>query len=93
MITKETVLKISNLARLQISEAEAAAFTKQLNETLDNFNKIAKVDTSNVEPLLTPSEITPHLREDKVVTGQGAEKILANAPEKSGNLFKVPPVV
>jgi aspartyl-tRNA(Asn)/glutamyl-tRNA(Gln) amidotransferase subunit C len=93
MITKETVLKISNLARLQISEAEAAAFTKQLNETLDNFNKIAKVDTSNIEPLLTPTEITPHLREDKVVPGLGAETMLANAPDKSGNLFKVPPVV
>ncbi len=93
MITKETVLKISNLARLQISEEEAVAYTKQLNATLENFNKIANVDTSNVEPLLTPSEITPHLREDKVVAGPGAERILANAPDKSGNLFKVPPVV
>lgn len=93
MITKETVLKISNLARLQISDDEAVAYTKQLNATLENFNKIANVDTLNVEPLLTPSEITPHLREDKVVAGPGAEKILANAPDKSGNLFKVPPVV
>ncbi len=93
MITKETVLKISNLARLQITEEQAVAYTKQLNDTLENFNKIAKIDTSNIEPLLTPSEITPHLREDKVVAGPGAEKILANAPDKSGNLFKVPPVV
>lgn len=93
MITKETVLKISTLARLQITEAEAVAYTKQLNETLENFNKITAVDTSNVEPLLTPTDITPHLREDKVVAGPGAEKILANAPDKSGNLFKVPPVV
>lgn len=93
MITKDTVLKISNLARLQITDNEATAYTKQLNATLENFNKIANVDTTNVEPLLTPSEITPHLREDEVVAGPGAERILANAPDKSGNLFKVPPVV
>lgn len=93
MITKETVLKISNLARLQISDDEAVAYSKQLTDTLENFNKIASLDTSGIEPLLTPTEITPHLREDKVVAGPGAEKLLANAPDKSGNLYKVPPVV
>ncbi len=93
MITKETVFKIAGLARLQLSDDEAIAYTKHLNATLENFDKIAKLDTTNIEPLLTPSEITPHLREDVVVAGPGAEKILTNAPDKSGNLYKVPPVV
>ena len=93
MITKETVLKISNLARLELSESEVEAYAQQLTATLENFNQIANLDTKDVEPLLTPSEITPHLRTDTAVAGPGAEKVLANAPDKSGNLFKVPPVV
>lgn len=93
MITKDTVLKISHLARLQLTEAEVTSFSQQLSATLENFNQIAKLDTKNVEPLVTPSEIVPHLRTDEVIKGPGAEKMLANAPEKSGNLYKVPPVV
>ena len=93
MITKETVLQISHLARLELSEVEVAAYAEQLTATLENFNQIAVIDTGNIEPLLTPSEITPHLRVDEAIKGPGAELILANAPEKSGNLFKVPPVV
>lgn len=93
MITKGTVLKISHLARLQLKENEIEAYTQQLNTTLENFNQIANLDTANIEPLLNPSEITPHLRSDIAARGVGAEKLLGNAPDKSGNLFKVPPVV
>ena len=93
MITKETVIKIATLARLQLSDSEVVAYAEQLSATLENFNQIASLDTKNIEPLLTPTEITPHLRIDNAAPGPGAEKILANAPEKSGNLFKVPPVV
>lgn len=93
MITKETVLKISHLARLDLTDEEVAMYTQQLGTTFKNFEQIANLDTSNIEPLVTPIEITPRLRDDVVVKGPSVEAILSNAAEKSGNLFKVPPVV
>jgi len=92
MLTRETVEKVSHLARLKLSEDEMKAFSNQLSAVLENFEQLAKVDTTGVEPLVTPSEISPHLRPDVADTTDG-EKILSNAPEKSGRLFKVPPVV
>ncbi len=92
MLTRETVEKVSRLARLQLTEAELHAFSEQLSAVLANFEQIAKVDTSGVVPLVTPTEVSVHLREDVPEPG-GSEKMLANAPEKSGRLFKVPPVV
>ena len=93
MLTKETVEKVSTLARLKLTEAEIAAFSLQLSAVLENFEKIAQVNTKDVRPLLTPSEITMTLRPDVVEKSVDSEKLLANAPEKSGRLFRVPPVV
>lgn len=96
MLSKDTVQHIARLARLTLSESEAAAYSTQLSAILDNFNEISKVDTSGVEPLVTPTEITDSLRADVVQahgTASSSEDLLQNAPEKTGNLFKVPPVV
>lgn len=93
MLTKETVLRIAKLARLRLSDDEAAVFGLQLSAVLDNFNEISGVDTKNIEPLVTPSEIALHFRADQAEASASTDEILANAPEKSGHLFKVPPVV
>lgn len=93
MLTKETVQHIAKLARLNLTEMEAEAFSGQLSAILDSFNEISKVETNGVEPLVTPSEIALHLRADEVEPSGSTEEILLNAPDKSGHLFKVPPVV
>lgn len=87
------VEKIASLARLTLNESEKAKFSQQLSAVLDSFQAIAKVDTHNVEPLVTPSEIELNLRADESVQWANRERALANAPEKSGHLFRVPPVV
>lgn len=92
MLTKETVEKVAQLARLRLSEAELSAIQNQLSAVLENFEQIAQVDTANVSPLVTPTDVKQTLRADVAET-YSSEKILESAPEKSGNLFKVPPVV
>lgn len=92
MLTRETVEKVSRLARLQLTEKELEAFSAQLSAVLENFEQIANVDTKGVIPLVTPTDISVHLRPDAAESGDG-EAMLSNAPEKSGRLFKVPPVV
>lgn len=91
-MTQETVEKVSQLARLKLSEAELAAIREQLSAVLENFQSLSHVDTIGVRPLFTPTDIEQILRPD-VAEQFDSEKLLSNAPEKSGRLFKVPPVV
>jgi len=92
-ISKDVVNKIADLAKLKLTENEVVEFTEQFKAIFDHFQKLSKVNTDNIEPLVTPSPITPQPREDVAVHGLGAEKSLQNAPDRQGNLFKVPPVV
>jgi aspartyl-tRNA(Asn)/glutamyl-tRNA(Gln) amidotransferase subunit C len=88
-----TVQKVASLARLKISDEEAAAIAGQLSAVLENFKQLALVNTTGVEPLVTPTELTVRLREDEAVIEKDIEAFIVNAPARSGNLFKVPPVV
>jgi aspartyl-tRNA(Asn)/glutamyl-tRNA(Gln) amidotransferase subunit C len=92
MLTTEAVEKVAHLARLKLSSNEIAAIQSELSVVLENFEQIAQVDTKDVRPLVTPTDMSQTLRPD-VPEKYEAEKLLANAPEKSGQLFKVPPVV
>lgn len=93
MIDPKAIAHIAKLARLEINEDEAAKYSAELSKALNYFEQIAKVPTEGVEPLVTPSEIQALWREDKAKSEHTAEEMTANAPEKIGNLFKVPPVV
>ncbi len=93
MITKETIQHISKLARLRLNDQEAIQISEQLSSILKHFEEISELDTKLVVPLVTPSEIAVHWRKDEVIQEVSPEKLVANAPERSGKLFKVPPVV
>ena len=92
-LNKETVEHVSKLARLKLTNDEIESFALQLSAVLENFEQIAQVDTTDVRPLLTPTDMSQNLRDDIAIAQENSEKYLNNAPEKSGRLFKVPPVV
>ena len=87
------IKKVAELARLQITQEEEVLFNKQLNSIVDYFAELDSVDTKGVDPLVTPIELEAHWRKDEAEVSLNTEEALANAPEKMGNLFKVPPVV
>lgn len=93
MIDKKHIEKIAKLARMNITDSEANEYSNQLSAALKYFEQISIVNTDNIEPLITPSSIEAFWREDLVVQDYTAEEMLMNAPEKTGNLFKVPPVI
>ncbi|MBX3019306.1 MAG: Asp-tRNA(Asn)/Glu-tRNA(Gln) amidotransferase subunit GatC [Bdellovibrionaceae bacterium] len=92
-IDRAAVEKAAKLARLEIEPTEIEQLTKQLQNVLANFEKVAQVQTDGVEPLVTPSDFEAQVRADEVKVELKAEDITANAPAKQGNLFAVPPVV
>ncbi len=94
MIDIEAVKKVAHLARLHLDEENLPEFARQFADIIKHFEEVAKIDTTGVQPLVTPTAIEVHERPDEVQIFTGrVDSILRNAPEKSGNLFKVPPVV
>lgn len=93
MIDPKTIVHIAKLARLYVSEDEIIKYGEQLSKVLEQFAQISSISTEGVEPLVTPTEIEGFWREDVPKTELTAEEMLANAPQKTGNLFTVPPVV
>jgi aspartyl-tRNA(Asn)/glutamyl-tRNA(Gln) amidotransferase subunit C len=93
MLDKKEIAHIAKLSRLAVTDQEAEEYAQQLSKALGYFEQISKVPTNNVEPLITPSEIAPMWREDEARHELSAEEIVANAPQKTGHLFTVPPVV
>ena len=98
-ITREDVLRVAELAYLELSEAETATFQSQLDHILEYVGKLNELDTSNVEPMaqvLTAeagAAAGATLREDVVIPCQGAEEVLAQAPDAKAHYFRVPKVI
>lgn len=92
-VSEIDVQKIATLARLKINSESEQQYQKQFEDIFKYFEAISAIDTEGVEPLVTPTDITQNLREDRKEDNYSGEDAVANAPEKSGNLFKVPPVV
>lgn len=90
---KKEVEKIGRLSRLKLTSDEVDFYTNHLSMILKHFEELANIPTENVEPLVSPIPPAPHIAKDEVKRIISTEEVLKNAPEKSGNLFKVPPVV
>lgn len=90
---QETVRKVANLSRIEISEAEQAQVAPKLAGILKWVDMLSEVDTDDVEPLANVVNIPLKLREDIVNDGDVQAKVLANAPEDTQGFYVVPKVV
>ncbi len=93
MIDKKDVSHIAKLARLKITDEESSQYADQLSSILKYFEQVSEIKTDNIEPLVTPTDIESFWRPDEDKKSYTTDEMLANAPEKTGNLFTVPPVV
>jgi len=89
----KTTEKVAQLAKLALNPEELVNVSEKLTLVLSHFEKIAEVNTEGIEPLVTPVFVAQDLRPDTVEQEFSPEEILANAPSRQGNLFKVPPVL
>lgn len=93
MITREELLKLAALARLQLDEAEIERFQRDIAEMLNYVKLLDEVDTSGIEAEIAKSQTGNVLREDVVQPSLPVEEALKNAPARSGDYFTVPRVV
>lgn len=92
-IDKDTVRKVANLARIDVSEEMLEKTTAKMASTLTWVEQLNELDTSDVEQQSSVMDLPPHWREDVLSDGGIQEKILANAPEAIQGYFVVPKVV
>ncbi|HEY6583957.1 MAG TPA: Asp-tRNA(Asn)/Glu-tRNA(Gln) amidotransferase subunit GatC [Gaiellaceae bacterium] len=90
-ITREEVLHVAKLARLELSDDEVERFTEQLSAILEAVDKVAELDLSGVEPTAHPLDLVNVWADDEPQPSLPVEEALANAPDRDGNFFKVPP--
>ena len=92
-LSSEDVLHIALLARLGLTEAEVERFREQLSNILENFEILQQVDTTGVPPTAQPIPLQNVVTGDKATASLPQSEILANAPRKDDNFFRVRPVL
>lgn len=92
-ITKEDVEHVALLARLELTEAEAATFTGQMDAILAYVEKLNELDTAGIIPTAHAVPVENAFRADEVRPALGVEQALRNAPDRVGGFFRVPKVI
>jgi aspartyl-tRNA(Asn)/glutamyl-tRNA(Gln) amidotransferase subunit C len=92
-LSREEVEHIALLARLSLSEEELERYRQQLSSILDHFTKLQTLDTADVPGLSSVLAESLTLRRDQAGQSLPTPDVLANAPSKAADQFRVPPVL
>jgi len=92
-ITKDEVLYVAELARLDLDAAAIEKFAGQIGKILEYVDKLNEIDTAGIRPTSHAISLTNAFREDEQREHIERELALANAPEKEDGSFIVPKVI
>ena len=90
-MNREQLLHVARLARLELRDDELGRLEPQLNDILAAVSKVSELDLSDVPPTSHPLDVVNVMGEDEPRPCLSVEEALANAPERDGDFFKVPP--
>ena len=90
-IEREQILHVAHLARLELGEEEVERLGGQLNDILAAVSKVSELDLEDVPPTSHPLDVVNVWADDEPRPCLTAEEALANAPEREGDYFRVPP--
>jgi len=97
-ITREDVLRVAQLAHLELTPEEVELYRGQLDEILNYVGKLEELDVSNVEPMAqvlfaAPGDAHPELRDDVLLRCDVGGGVLEQAPDAAKPFFRVPKVI
>jgi aspartyl-tRNA(Asn)/glutamyl-tRNA(Gln) amidotransferase subunit C len=92
-ISREQIRRVALLARLALEPAEEEAMAATLDAILTYMEKLGELDTAAVEPTAHILDLPTPWREDAVTNPPAAEALLANAPARDGDFFRVPKII
>ena len=89
MLSREEVLHIARLARLGITDDDVEKFRVQLSDILGNFEALKQLDTTQTPPTAQSIPLENVMRSDVVERSYPVDEILANAPRREDDSFRV----
>ena len=92
-ITLEQVRHVALLARLRLSSDEEERLRADMDEMLAYVDKLNELDTKEIAPTAQVGETGTPMRDDEVTNQPAADAMLANAPSRERNYFKVPKII
>ena len=92
-IALEQVRHVALLARLELSPADENRLRADMDEMLAYVDKLNELDTKNITPTTQVGEAGTPMRDDEVTNRPDADAMLANAPSRDRNYFKVPKII
>lgn len=92
-LSREEVEHVAYLARLGLSEEEKATLQEQLSSILEHMRSLGELDTSQIPPTAQVIPLRNVMRADEPRPSLPREDVLANAPDREGDFFRVPPVL
>jgi aspartyl-tRNA(Asn)/glutamyl-tRNA(Gln) amidotransferase subunit C len=91
-ISRDEVLHVARLARLALTDEEVERLTEELGAILDAVSVVGELDLADVPPTSHPLDLVNVWDEDEPRASLPLGDVFANAPERDGDLFRVPPV-
>ncbi|MGZ0219193.1 MAG: Asp-tRNA(Asn)/Glu-tRNA(Gln) amidotransferase subunit GatC [Acidimicrobiales bacterium] len=92
-ITRDEVIHVARLARLDLSDAEIDEFAHQMSDILDHAADIEALDVGDIEPTSHPLPMVNVLRADERRPSLDRDEVLAVAPAEQDGQFRVPPIL
>ena len=93
LMTPEQVKHIAHLSRIQLREGDVEKFAPQLRNILEHVKILQKVDTTDIDPAFQTAVLSNVLRKDEVRDSLPVDEVLANAPGREENHFKMPRIL
>ncbi|MBX3064392.1 MAG: Asp-tRNA(Asn)/Glu-tRNA(Gln) amidotransferase subunit GatC [Anaerolineae bacterium] len=92
-LSREQVMQIAELAKLELTDAEIDTYAEQLSAVLDYASRLDQLDTSNIPPTATVLPLENVMREDVVRPSLTRAQVIANAPDAIEAQFRVSAVL
>ena len=92
-LSKEDVIKIAILSKLEFNDDEIENFRNDLSEILNYMNELNELDTEGINPLFNVLDLDDVTRKDEVTDSLKQEEVLKNAPDKDENFIIVPKII
>jgi aspartyl-tRNA(Asn)/glutamyl-tRNA(Gln) amidotransferase subunit C len=90
-ISRDEVMHVARLARLELADDEVGRFQEQLSAILDAVSKVSELDLADVPPTAHPLDVANAWAEDEPHECLPLDDVFENAPDRHGDVFRVPP--
>ena len=92
-LSREQVMDIADLAKLDLTEEEIEKFADQLSAVLDYAERLRQLDTDAIPPTASVLPLNNIMRDDVTQPCLPRDQVIANAPAAVDGQFQVDAVL